>query len=319
MMWSGRAYKAYRAALPALALLLGACSHLPPSAQSLRPSAGPVLSQANHISPPVMRSRSLGDGVVQGIRRLYIDPANCPAEPWQADRNNTLFVLRNALTQRGYQFTQARHQAQAIVRLHYRGIIAKGRAKPGQALQQSQALFERLSSERVCQHNGERVLPLHARPENVVSRLPVIRIELLERDSGQLLWQGEAAGHHHSARPSLNTQLLIVALSRQLPVQQTHAHSGLGFRYAIASADGERFMPVITEVIANSPAARAGLKAGDPLLSIEHSSTLNRKASDIMPLLLEPAATRLFSVQRPLGETPILVRHHQLIGMRRLP
>lgn len=324
MMWSGKRFLDWRgAASAALLLALCACSQLPPALKAAPLAAGPVLTAANHLSRPVMRSRTLSPEALAQIHTLYIDPDNCPAPQWQADRNNTLFVLRNALMQRGYRFTDQLTEAQATLRLHYRGMIASESLNPGRALLTRHAAFDQAPSTNVCESNGESVLPLHDSNENLAARIPVVRIELQHSDSQQLIWQGEAAGHHPSARPSLNSQLLLIGLSRQIPRAEhdlpLHAGMPLGIRFAIISADGEHFMPVITEVIANSPAARAGLRHGDPLLEIEKQSTLNRLVSEIIPLLHDSTANKLVSVQRELGDTPILVRTPQAIGMRHSP
>lgn len=314
-----------------LALCLGACSSAPPSGDALQstsiqatPSA---LDRAAHLRPPRLRTASGPNENPTQYRTFRVAPASCLQHGAEAPAFSAgpLFLLRNQLEARGYRTA---NDAAMIALLRYRAVpttdiysiverddrldaslLRHFMPAPAVTLQPAQ-----LTRCRTDLPWGEPpALPAVASGDDL-PYFNLIQISLYRADTGTLVWAGEALGLTTAANPAVSSLLPLRGLIRELPAAPgpQPAAVPLGLDFIVATTDGRRFQPIISHVDRGSTAAQLGLQAGETIVSINGSDTLNHSTAEIQQLLQRGNNTAaMLTIERD-GHKQALTLHREL-------
>lgn len=129
------------------------------------------------------------------------------------------------------------------------------------------------------------------RPGYTVGRYyPVTNIAVVDGRTLKAVWIGTGAGTSGTADVRISGQLVVNAVVGRFPdapaTARPIASPGIvGVGLQVFTSDGNNYVPTVVSLLAKGPAAVAGLKQYDMILSIDGKPTVNRPFSETMRML----------------------------------
>ena len=126
---------------------------------------------------------------------------------------------------------------------------------------------------------------------------PLVAITAFDCKTGRSVWYGAALGCSNNPDVRVSSQLLIIKLLGKMPrcekaLDNNPVGTGmLGVYFIPFSPDGDTIYPLVVGADKGKPAARAGLKFGDIILSIDGNATANRPFSEICEMIAGDVGT----------------------------
>jgi hypothetical protein len=118
---------------------------------------------------------------------------------------------------------------------------------------------------------------------------PIAAVSMFDAKSLKNIWLGTGAGTSDNPDARVSGQLVVTNILGKFPnsaAQPEAASSGVvGVQLLVFTNDGNNYVPTVLSVASGSPAARAGIKPYDMILSIEGIRVVNKPFSDAMELL----------------------------------
>ncbi|MFW2374855.1 MAG: OmpA family protein [Gammaproteobacteria bacterium] len=290
--------------------------------------------QVNNIEPTLLKGKpdteivkSLGHSF-DHIRTFTVVPTSVFSGKQAhinnpADENHLLFMLRNMLEGRGYQFVAPTESADLIATIdgfsEYQASLVRQKIKimplwePGEvyslyggvsALDELPALSDQVhlwGNYYVGSPASVNAASLSSAPQGLLGGFyyPQLAITLFDSKTKQTVWNGIAAGASSNSNLRVSSQLIMRDLIKQIPLSKfrfdvfPRSTGRIGVGFAIASIDGNNYYPLLTGISENSPAAQAGIRTADFLIAINGADTLNKSTGEVAERLVGQACTIL--------------------------
>lgn len=137
-------------------------------------------------------------------------------------------------------------------------------------------------------------------------KVPQVWIIAVDGRSFDEIWAAIGAGATREPRLAVAAQLPVWAAVRAFPragERNDRVEEAYGFRWEILTNDGMNFFPAVLAVAGGSPAAGAGFRNGDCIVSLAGRSTANLARSAFVDLLANrPAGAFSVSIWRAGNE-----------------
>lgn len=118
---------------------------------------------------------------------------------------------------------------------------------------------------------------------------PVAAVSVFDAKSLKNVWLGTGGGTSDNPDARVSGQFVVTNILGKFPnssVQSESASRGVvGVQLLVFTNDGNNYVPTVLSVASGSPAARAGIKPYDMILSIEGVQVVNKPFSEAMQLL----------------------------------
>jgi len=137
---------------------------------------------------------------------------------------------------------------------------------------------------------GYMTTKTYTRPGYTVGHhYPVASVSMFDAKSLKNVWLGMGAGTSDNPDARVSSQFVVTNILRKFPnsaVQTETASSGvIGVQLLVFTNDGNNYVPTVLSVASGSPAARAGIRPYDMILSIDGVQVVNKPFSEAMQLL----------------------------------
>lgn len=137
---------------------------------------------------------------------------------------------------------------------------------------------------------GYMTTQTYTRPGYTVGHhYPVAAVSIFDAKSLKNVWLGTGAGTSDNPDPRVSGQLVVTNILGKFPnsvVQSESASSGVvGVQLLVFTNDGNNYFPTVLSLASGSPAARAGIKPYDMILSIDGVQVVNKPFSEAVQLL----------------------------------
>jgi len=137
---------------------------------------------------------------------------------------------------------------------------------------------------------GYMTTQTYTRPGYTVGHYyPVAAVSMFDAKSLKNIWLGTGAGTSDNPDPRVSSQLVVTSILEKFPnsaAQSEATSSGVvGVQLLLFTNDGNNYVPTVVSVASGSPAAGAGIKPYDMILSIDGIQVVNKPFSDVMELL----------------------------------
>ena len=215
------------------------------------------------------------------VSRLKTDPL------LKDDRLEThmLFLLRNTFEIRGYRYVELAEDPDFLATIDGHVQQKKGHVIP-KTLRSPKWFAERkildayISSDMTRQN--------YTVPNEMVGTCyPIIRIDALEPKTQKPLWAGIGIGKAGNSDLRVSSQTLVIFLLGEFPkgpFSYERIMTPFGFGFFVFTNNGNDYYPTVFELIADSPADKAGMRLYDMILSIDGISVKNRPVSEIIDM-----------------------------------
>jgi hypothetical protein len=156
---------------------------------------------------------------------------------------------------------------------------------------------------------GYMTIQTYTRPGYTVGHYyPVAAVSIFDAKSLKNVWLGTGAGTSANPDARVSGQFVVTSILNKFPnsALQTEAASigVLGMQLFVFTNDGNNYFPTVFSVVSGGPAARAGIKPYDMILSIDGVQLVNKPFSDVIQLLegdpKAPLTLKLWRTRRQL-------------------
>lgn len=149
---------------------------------------------------------------------------------------------------------------------------------------------------------------------------PSVSVSVFDRESERNVWAGTGMAAAYNPDVRVSGQHVLRSIVREFPVSKFMVKnfprdSGQpGIEFSIYTIDGNNYFPVITEIVSDLPAARAGLEILDMILAVDGVSTRNKTLAEIFKLVDGDVGTEilmtLWRVDEQIEVSVVRVQSH---------
>ncbi len=119
---------------------------------------------------------------------------------------------------------------------------------------------------------------------------PIANVVVIEVSSLKTVWIGAGVGTSDNSDARVSGQFVIASVADRFPnapatARQDFSPGVVGVGLRVFTSDGNNYFPTVTNLLSGGPAAAAGLKQDDMILSVDGQETVNRPLSAAMQML----------------------------------
>lgn len=124
---------------------------------------------------------------------------------------------------------------------------------------------------------------------------PSVEVQVFDAKSLRAVWTGSGVGVSDNQDVRVSHQYVLAELLRPFPECATYVRSpgAIGLLIALKTTDGNNYNLFVFRIKPRSPAARADIRPGDMITSINGTPTLNKTQAEISELMRGEASTRV--------------------------
>lgn len=146
------------------------------------------------------------------------------------------------------------------------------------------------SSSSTTYVSGYMTTQSYTRPGYTVGHhYPFAAVSMLDAETLKSFWYGTGTGKSDNPDARVSGQLVVTNLLSKFPNSSEHSETAsagvVGVSLLMLTNDGNNYVPTIVSVTDNAPAARAGVKLYDMILSIDGVHLVNKPLSEAAQLL----------------------------------
>lgn len=118
---------------------------------------------------------------------------------------------------------------------------------------------------------------------------PVAAVSMFDAKSLKNVWLGTGAGTSDNPDARVSGQFVVTQILGKFPKSAVQSEVGsngvVGVQLLVFTNDGNNYVPTVLSVASGGPAARAGVKSYDMILSIDGVQLVNKPFSEVIQLL----------------------------------